>query len=103
MSPSTFSPIVAIEVEGHGVYPKSITADISKFRDCGALMNVIALFQVDHNRTIKRLPPRGILPINWVLQHADSFPVDILLDEDLMVSGGVEKLQKKALELLNKG
>ena len=103
LSPETFKPVVAIEIEGQGVDPKSLANDILKFQECKALLNVVALFQVDHDRTIKKRPPYSIEPKEWVLKHTKSFPMEIFLDEDLMTTNGIEKLQKTAIELLNKG
>ena len=100
LSPETFKPVVAIEIEGQGVDPKSLANDILKFQECKALLqeckallNVVALFQVDHDRTIKRRPPHKVAPKDWVFQHTKSFPLEIFLDEDFMISGGIENFR----------
>lgn len=103
LSPVSLSPIVAIEIEGQGAATGSLAKDILKFKACGALLNVIALFQVHHNRTIMKPPSYKRKPKDWVLENVDTFPVDIVLDEELMKNGGIEEFQQKAIHLLNNG
>ncbi len=99
LSAISLKPVVAIEIEGRDVSPKSLAADVGKFRECAAVLSVVALFQIDHNRTPKRVPPRGLSPRAWVQQFVGAFPVETILDEELMAVGGIERLQARALEL----
>jgi hypothetical protein len=98
-SAKSLKPVVAFEIEGRDASPTSVVADVAKFRECGAGINVIALFQVDHNRTPKSVPPHGLSPQAWVRQVVGEFPVEILLDVDLMAPGGIERLQERAVTL----
>lgn len=102
LSPDSEKPIVAIEIEGQGVNPRSVAEDVAKFRACGALLNLIALFQVDHDGSLKGRPPRGIAPRDWVRQNAGEFAMEVLLDEELMKTGGAEALQRRALDLMQR-
>lgn len=101
-------PVVAIEIEGPAVPIDSIKGDLSKFKKLQAPINLIVLFQVDHDRKIKRRPPKkyDLKPkdyvANLVNQANVSVDVEILLDEDLMLPKGIEKLQQKAEKSLEK-
>src|SRR4030067_2694757 len=99
-------PIVAFEIEGRNVDPRSIAADCMKFKKCKALINVFALFQVDHDRTPKPETPNGQLPEDrvkdWVKKYKQGVQVEAYRDEQLMASEGIERLQTSALNKLRK-
>lgn len=95
----SLQPALAFEIEGRDVDARSVAADIEKFRECGASINVMALFQVDHNRTPKGLPSGLLPPQSRVRRLAADFPMEIVLDEELMIAGGIEQFQARAFEL----
>lgn len=95
----SLDPVVAIEIEGPAVPRKSVTADVRRFKLCKAHWSVIALFQVDNNRTHKRRPREGTSLQSRVQSFTGDYPVDVILDRDLMAPSGIEDFQKKALNL----
>jgi hypothetical protein len=99
LSSESFNPVVAFEIEGRDVAEGSVRADVNKFRECRAALNVIALFHTDHNRTPKGLPPGGSEPKERVRRLVGDCPVEIVLDEELMAPGGIERIVTRALEL----
>lgn len=103
LSPLSPNPVVAFEIEGRDADSDSVHRDILKFCARGALLNVIALFQVDHNLAEKKKPRGGLSPREWVAQCARTSPVpiEIHIDEELMAPGGIESLQSRAIEAAN--
>ena len=99
-------PIVAFEIEGRNVDPRSIAVDCMKFKKCKALISVFALFQADHDRTPKPEIPNGQLPEDrvkdWVKKYKHGVQVEAYRDEQLMASEGIERLQTAALNKLRK-
>ena len=99
-------PIVAFEIEGRNVDPRSIEADCKKFKKCKALINVFALFQVDHDHTPKPESPKGQLPEDrvkgWVKQSKQGVQIEAYRDEQLMAPEGIERLRTAALNKLGK-
>ncbi len=94
------NPVVAFEIEGRDLPLKSLKADIRRLGASRAAMKVIALYQVDHNRTMMALH-RGGNPKQWVRERLGRSQIDIMLDEDLMAKDGIEKLVRAAKALIN--
>ncbi len=99
-------PVFSIEIEGPAVSIESNRRNLLKFKSLKAPINLILLFQVDNDRTIKKRPPKkyGLEPKEYVdklVKEAEiSVDVEIMLDEDLMLPNGIEKLQQKAEKAL---
>lgn len=97
-------PTVAIEIEGRDVGNQSIHNDLEKFRACNAPLNIIALFQVDHNLT-----PKGPSSLNkcreYVKIFCDNTPlkVEVFLDAELFSDEGIKKITESAQKLVNTG
>ena len=91
-------PVVAFEIEGWGVDPRSIAADRRKFEACGAPINILALFSIDHNRTPKPRPPGNKNPKQWVKENLKktSAVISVYQDHEFMEPGGIEALQRQA-------
>jgi hypothetical protein len=109
-------PIVAFEIEGPNAgQKKSLKRDFRKFALCKARINVLALFQVDHDHSAKaqekKLSLDGVhekvarLFSQWREENKeygntlDTQP-EVFRDCALM-EGGIEKLQRRAEEVLD--
>ena len=99
LSPKTLQPIVAVEIEGPAAPRKSVKGDIDKFQRCKAPLYIIAIFQVDHDRSLKPKPAHDLL--SKALQNAKENPrLKVVFDEGLMAreQGGIEELVRQARE-----
>jgi hypothetical protein len=92
-------PIVAFEIEGPGVPPNSVENDVNKFKACEAKINIILLFQINNDSTLKDVPPFGESPKAWINKHAGDFSenMEIYFDEELMEVGGIEAIIDAAI------
>jgi hypothetical protein len=104
----TKKPAVAFEIEGRDAHRGSLYADFEKFDCYGAPINVIALFQVDHDHSPKRELTDGWVKRclrDWAAQRPGSAGrftdsnLKIYFDTDLMAEGGIEGLQSLAKRL----
>jgi len=92
-------PVVAFELEGRDVYPQSLKNDVSRLRASDAKLKVLALYQVDHDRTMMGSPPYGCAPKAWVKRHVGAAKIVVFLDEELMAKDGIERVVTEAREL----
>jgi hypothetical protein len=97
--------IVAFEIEGRNVAKDSQQNDFTRFSTLCACINVLALYQVDHDHSPK--PRRRDGHMAWITGEYQKWresrenPIEqplILLDSDLMKEGGIESLQQQAKE-----
>jgi hypothetical protein len=101
------TPIVAFEIEGRYVNPKSQGNDFEKFAHCSACINVLAMVQLRHDGSPKKI--REGTPREWVERHFAAWHAqrvrdgasaivcpEIYRDCDLMAPGGIEGLQRLA-------
>lgn len=99
-----WKPILAVEIEGRDVAPKSVKEDVAKFKKCEPIIKVIALFQVDHDRTPKKVikkhdPCERVIQIATTycsMQHIECSDLQVMLDEELFQPEGIKKLQDAA-------
>ena len=99
-----WKPILAVEIEGRDVAPKSVKEDVEKFKKCEPIIKVIALFQVDHDRNSKKVikkpdPCKRVIQIAETycsMQNVECSDLQVVLDEELFQPEGIEKLQVAA-------
>lgn len=95
------TPVVAFEIEGPAVPLKSIANDEARLASAGAVIEIIALYSVDHNRTIR--DPSVADPVRRVEGLLRRKSVRVYSDVELMRLGdpkGIESLIDEALALL---
>ena len=97
-------PVVAFEIEGWGVDRRSIAADRRKFEACRARINIVALFCIDHDRTLKPRPPGNMNPYTWVKENlkGTSAVISVYQDYELMKRDGIEKIQRLAKKMMRR-
>lgn len=96
--------VVAFEIEGPNVPPKSVKNDLARFKASEAEICVIALYQINSNRRLKDRPKNDnycLYVAGIAQQQGNSDPnllhLEVRLDVELIGPNGIEDLQRRAI------